>query len=258
MMRLTKGNYYSQKANTAYYSASQIKSFLECPARTMAELRGEWARPVSKALLIGSYVDSYFEGTLDKFKEDHPECFKRDGELKAEYLHADTMISVAERDPMFMEYMKGRKQVIRIGKVFGFPFKIKIDVNHPQRIVDLKTVKDFKPMYKPGMGRMSFVEAWGYTLQGAIYQAVDGREKPFYIAAITKEAVPDIAVIHIEQPYLDAELMAIKDKLPYFDAIKTGAIEPPRCEHCDYCKSTRRLTHPMTLDEFEMTYYEEE
>ena len=258
MMKLTPDNYYSQKANMAYYSTSQVKSFSECPARTMAELRGEWQRPPSKALLIGSYVDSYFEGTLEEFKLQHPECFKRDGELKAEYIHADRMIEVAEADPLFMEYMRGEKQVIRTGKLFGFPFKIKMDVYHPERIVDLKTVANFNPVYRPGKGRMSFVEAWGYTLQGAIYQAIESEDKPFYIAAITKESVPDIAVIHIEQSYLDAELMALKDKLPYFDAIKTGAIEPPRYEHCSYCKQTRKLTRPMTLDEFETTYYEEE
>lgn len=257
-MRVTSKNYYSQEANQAYYSVSQIKSFMECPARTMAELRGEWHRPVTKALLVGSYVDSYFEGTLKKFKEEHPECYKRDGELKAEYLQADAMIMTAEADPLFMEYMKGRKQVIRTGKVFGFPFKIKMDVDHPKRIVDLKTVANFKPVYRPGKGRMNFVEAWGYTLQGAIYQSVEGHDKPFYINAITKEDIPDIATIHIEQPYLDAEMAVLQDKLPYFDAIKTGTIEPPRCEHCAYCKSTRRLTHVMTLDEFESIYFEEE
>lgn len=257
-MKLTADNYYSQEANWEYYSTSQVKSFLECPARTMAELRGEWQKPPSKALLIGSYVDSYFEGTLEQFKIDHPECFKRDGELKAEYLHADKMIAVAEADPLFMKCMDGDKQVIRTGKLFGFPFKIKIDVLHPERIVDLKTTADFRPVYKPGKGRMSFIEAWGYTLQGGIYQAIEANDKPFYIAAITKEDVPDKAVIHIEQSYLDAELLALKPKMPYFDAIKTGAIEPPRCEHCKYCKATRRLTHPMTIDEFETTYYEEE
>ena len=258
MMKLTAENYYSPEANIEYYSTSQIKTFLDCPARAMAELRGEWERPASSALLIGSYVDSYFEGTLDEFIANHPECFKRDGTLKAEYSHANEMIARAESDRTFMEYMQGEKQVIRTGKIFGFPFKIKMDVSHPDRIVDLKTVANFKPVYKPGKGRMSFIEAWGYTLQGAIYQAVDGQYKPFYIAAVTKEPTPDIAVVQIEQPYLDTEMAMLKDKLPYFDAIKTGAIPAPRCEHCAYCKSTRRLERALTLEEFEMLYYEEE
>ena len=34
----------------------------------MEKLKGRWEEPKSKALMVGSYVDSYFEGTLDKFK----------------------------------------------------------------------------------------------------------------------------------------------------------------------------------------------
>lgn len=255
-MNLTADNYYSPESDAEYFSFSQVKSFLDCPARTMAEMRGEWTREPSKALLIGSYVDAYFEGTLDAFEQAHPELFKRDGELRAEYHHARTMIERAERDELFREYMTGEKQVIRTGEIDGFPFKIKMDVLHPERIVDLKTTRDFNPIYKPGAGRMSFVEAWGYTLQGAIYQAVEGGSKPFYIAAITKESEPDIAVIHVGQEYMDAELTALRSKLPYFDAVKRGIIQPERCEHCAYCKATRQLTAPMEMDEFEMTFME--
>jgi len=257
-MRINVRNYYSAEANLHYFSVSQIKSFMECPARTIAELRGEYVRPVTSALLIGSYVDAYFEGTLDGFKAGHPEIFKRDGTLKSEYVHAETMIARAEADPVFTEYMRGRKQSIRTGSIEGFPFKIKMDVCHPKRIVDLKTCKDFNPVYKPGAGRMSFAEAYGYTLQGAVYQVVEGHSKPFYIAAITKEPEPDIAVIHIGQEYLDAEMTLLRQNLPYYDAIKQGVIEPPRCERCAYCRATRKLTGPVELSEFEMTYFEGE
>lgn len=257
-MHLTPENYYSPEANWAYFSTSQIKTFADCPARAMAELRGDYVRPESNALLIGSYVDAYFEGTLGRFMLEHPEVFKRDGTLKAEFQHADRMIERAEADPLFMEYMQGKKQVIRTGEIDGYPFKIKIDVLHPERITDLKTSKDFGAVYKPGEGRMSFIEAYGYTLQGAIYQAVEGRNKPFYIAAVTKESTPDIAVIHIGQEYMDAEMKLLKQNLPFYDAVKQGVIEPPRCEHCAWCKATRKLVKPISIDEFELTYYEGE
>lgn len=257
-MVLTAENYYSPEANMAYFSTSQVKTFAECPSRAMAELRGEYVRPESAALLIGSYVDAYFEGTLDKFVTAHPEIFKRDGTLKAEYFHANEMIARAEEDPVFMEYMQGEKQVIRTGEVDGYPFKIKMDVYHPERIVDLKTCADFNPVYKPGQGRMTFVEAYSYTLQGAIYQAVEGRNKPFYINAITKEKSPDIAVIGIDQEYMDMEMKLLKQNLPFYDAVKHGVVEPPRCEHCAWCKATRKLTRPITLDEFQLTYFEGE
>lgn len=257
-MNLTRENYYSPEANAAYFSASQIKAFMDCPARTMAELRGEWSAPPSRALLIGSYVDAYFDGTLDDFRAAHPELFRRDGNLKAEYVHADRMIERAEQDRVFMEFMQGEKQVIRTGEIDGFPFKIRMDVLHPARIVDLKTVKDFHPVYRPGQGRMSFVEAWGYTLQGAIYQAIEGGGKPFYIDAVTKEEQPDLALIRIGQHYMDAEMEFLRDRLPYFDAIKRGAIEAHRCGRCAYCKATRVLTGPVELEEFEMDTMEEE
>lgn len=257
-MHLTQENYYSPEANWAYFSTSQIKTFSDCPARAMAELRGDYVRPETSALLIGSYVDAYFEGTLGKFMLEHPEVFKRDGNLKAEFQHANAMIERAEADPVFMEYMQGKKQVIRTGEIDGYPFKIKIDVLHPERITDLKTTKNFSPVYKPGEGRMSFIEAYGYTLQGGIYQAIEGQNKPFYIAAVTKEEMPDIAVIHIGQEYMDAEMKLLRQNLPFYDAVKQGVIEPTRCEHCAWCRATRKLAGPISIDEFELTYYEGE
>ena len=62
-MRLTADNYYSTEANMAFWSASTVKSFLSCPAAGLAEMTGNWTRPDSDALLIGSYVDAALEGT---------------------------------------------------------------------------------------------------------------------------------------------------------------------------------------------------
>lgn len=251
-MKLTADNYYSNEANKEYFSVSQIKSFLDCPARTIAELNGEWVNEPNKAMLVGSYVDAFFEGveSFHEFKVEHPDLFKRDGTLKAEYVHADKMIERALNEPVFMEYMDGQKQVIATGTIDGYPFKCKFDVLHPERIVDLKTTRDFEPIYKPGEGRLSFIEAWGYTLQGAVYQAIEGHNKPFYIAAVTREAEPDVALVHIPQEYMDAELAAIRPRLMEFDAMKKGFIEPTRCEHCAYCKHTRKITGPIELDYF--------
>jgi hypothetical protein len=54
--RLTAANYHSTEMNNRYWSASLLKSFLECPARAFAELSGEYERPKSDALLVGSYA----------------------------------------------------------------------------------------------------------------------------------------------------------------------------------------------------------
>lgn len=251
MLKLTPSNYYSTEANMEYWSASLVKEFLSCPARAYAEMTGNYDRPASEALLVGGYVDAYFDGTLPEFIADHPEICKRDGTLKAVYGKADQMIQRAEADPVFMDYMEGEKQRIVTGEIGGMPFKAKFDVYDGRRIVDLKTVKDMRPVYKPGEGRMTFADAWNWPLQMAIYQALEGHRLPCYLAVITKEDPPDIEVIEVPQDKMDAELDFLLEKLPYFDAIKQGIVEPDRCENCAYCRMTKKLNRPRLLDEFE-------
>lgn len=252
MLALTPENYYSREADREYWSASQVKSFLSCPAMAMAELRGDYVRPLSTALLVGSFVDAYFEGTLPDFTERHPEIFnKRTGVLKAEYMKALEMVDRAKQDELFLAYMDGEKQKIVTGEIGGLPFKGKFDVYRAgERIVDLKTVKDLQPMYKPGEGRLSFADYWNWPLQMAIYQALEGNRLPCYLAVITKEDPPDIALVEIEQEKLDAELDYLLEKLPYFDAVKQGVIEPERCENCAWCRMSRKLTAPRHLESF--------
>ena len=247
MLRLTKRNYYSQEANRAYWSASQVKQMLICPAAAMAMEE----TPPSTALLVGSYVDAFFEGKAEQFTAEHPEMFRRDGTLKADFLKAQEMIERVRSDKLFMEYMNGRKQVIRTGIIAGVPFKIKMDVyKKGKRIVDLKTTRDLKPAYRAGEGQITFADAWEWPLQMAIYQAVEGNKLPCYLAVVTKEDPPDLAVVEIPQNVLDAELQRLIDKLPYFDAIKQGVSEPPRCECCSYCRRTKKLTGPVPLGDF--------
>lgn len=248
MLRLTKRNYYSAEANREYWSASFVKAMLRCPAAAMA---AEPEEP-STALLVGSYVDAYFEGTLERFREDHPELFKRDGTLKSDYVQAEEMIERARSDKVFMEYMQGRKQVIKIGTIGGLPFKCKMDVyKKGKRIVDLKTTRNTEPIYKPGEGWVTFADAWEWPLQLAIYQAIEGNRLPCFLAVITKESPADLAVIEVTQERLDAELQRLLDKLPYLDAIRSGIIEPPRCGRCAYCRRTKKLSGPVSLADFE-------
>ena len=61
----------------------------------------------------------------------------------------------------------------------------------------------------------------------------------------------DKKIIEIPQSYLDVELERFKKQVPYFDAIKKGLIEPERCEHCTFCKATKVLTEPISLEALE-------
>ena len=71
-----------------------------------------------------------------------------------------------------------------------------------------------------------------------------GKKLPFYIAAVTKEKIPDVKVIQIPQHVLDAALGMVEAKIERFDFIKNCDVEPIRCEKCDYCRTTKQLSEP--------------
>ena len=248
-MTLTSENYYSQESNLEYMSCSQFKSFLNCEAAAFAELHGDYQREVTEALLVGSYVDAYFEGTLESFRSQHPEIYTKQGELKAQYRQADYIIQRIERDKLFMQYMSGEKQKIMTGEIAGIPFKIKIDSYHSSCIVDLKCIKDFSLIWNPEKGQKEhFINFWGYDIQGAIYREIVfqniGKKLPFYVAAVTKEKEPAIDVLWVPDEDLDAAFNEVISLAPRYQAIKSGKLQPQRCEKCNYCRSTKVLTEP--------------
>ncbi|MDE5854508.1 MAG: PD-(D/E)XK nuclease-like domain-containing protein [Ruminococcus sp.] len=244
-MMINNANYYSLENAKNFMSASQFKAFLECEAKTVAEINGDFTRDSSTAMLIGSYVDAWFEGTLDSFKEIHPEIFLKSGGLKADFVQADTIIRRVSSDEQFMKYMSGEKQKIFTGTIENVPFKGKLDSYHAGKcIVDLKVMRDFEPIWKNGR-KLPFIEAWGYDIQGAIYQELvyqeTGEKLPFIICAVTKEKVPDLTIISIPQERLDYCLELVKANAPHFQDLKYAEIQPERCEKCDYCKLTKKL-----------------
>ena len=248
--KLKAENYFSQDANLFYWSVSQFKAFDRCEAAGLAEVCGEYEREETDALLVGGYVDAYFSGEREKFTESHSDQMinKRTGGLLAKFKQARDIVHRIEADPLMMDYLTGETQVIMVADLFGVPWKIKMDVYNEKRIVDLKCVRDFNDIYEKGYGWRSWVEFWGYDVQGAVYQkvveAVTGERLPFFIAAATKERIPDINVIEIPQHVLDAALNLVEAKIERFDLIKTGQVEPIRCGRCDYCKQTKVLKDP--------------
>ena len=221
----------------------------------MEKLAGRWKEKETTALLVGSYVDAYFEGTLEKFKREHPSLFKRDGGLKADYTKADGIIERIEKDRYFMRYMSGQKQVIMTGEMFGAKWKIKIDSYIPDvAIVDLKVMSSITELkWVRDIGYLDFVRYWGYDTQGAVYQEIvrqnTGKKLPFYIAAATKEKEPDIRIIHVTDNYLQEALYAVETSMPRILRVKSGEAEPDRCELCDCCRHSRVLTRPISIND---------
>lgn len=232
-IELTAENYYSQEMNQAFFSVSQYKDFVKCEAMALAKIQGAYQQPMTRAMLVGSFVDSYFEGTLPEFMEVNPELFTRKNELRSEFRKANEIIGRVKADPLFMRFMSGEKQWIMTFEMSGVPWKIKMDSYLPGIcITDLKVVANFKNL-----------PLWRYDLQGAVYQAgveaVTGQRLPFYLAVATKERVTDLDIFQIPQSTLDLARNEIMEHMERFIDVKKGIVPPQYCGKCDYCKSVK-------------------
>lgn len=243
MYNLNEGNYFSNEMNMKYTGSSQIKSFIDCEARTLAELKGEWDEPKSDSLLVSSYIDEAVSGTLDMFKEQNPQIFTQRGELKAQYKIAEKVVEQIKADPMFHKYVNGEHQVIMTGEISNVPIKIKIDSYFKDKaIIDLKAIRDLKLIFNEETHQKeNFINYYDYLIQASLYQEIvrqnTGKQLPFIIAACTKQEYSERVLLSIMQDELDTKLEFIKGYLPHIQELKEGKIEPTKCGKCNYCKS---------------------
>lgn len=233
--------YYNDKK---YFSCSLYKRFKKCEYSAIQEYKSS----PTKDMLIGSYVDRFVEGTLDKFKEEHPEIFvskgERKGELKIDFIKAEEICDFIMKDKVFSQFMSGEKQVVMTGEIEGVPFKIKIDsYSKDIAINDLKvmsTVTDKNGNY------IDFISSWGYDIQMAIYQEIcyqnTGVRLPVFICAVTKETPINSVIINIPQDILDIALYEVKNNIIRYKNIRDGLLEPTKCGHCKDCLEHRKET----------------
>lgn len=260
-MKLNNKNYYTPKANKEFLSVSQYKDFFGslgkkgCEAKALAKISGDYVTEPTTAMLVGSYIDSYFEGTLDNFKAEHPELLKKDGTLKSDYLQAENIIARIEKDKKFMQYLSGEKQTIMTADLFGAQWKIKIDSYLKDKaIVDLKIVSDiYERFYVKDIGALNFIQYWGYDLQLAVYQKVveenTGKQLPCFIAVADKGKTTNIEIIQITQPELDSALIGVQYGVERILKLKSGEEKPERCGRCDYCKEIKVIRKPILMSE---------
>ena len=270
---LTDENYYSEQANKDYMSVSQFKEFAgtlmhtACEETAYKNFMGLLPRVMTKPLLVGSYIDTYYEGTLNDFKNNYRNsiCTQTsikkyeksqnpdDLQLLADFKQAETIIEKTTNDPLFASFMSGQKQVIMTATLFGIEWKIKMDSYHPgDKIVDLKIMKSMDPIWSDKNHMKSdFIRYWGYDIQGAVYQKVaeivTGQKLPFYIACATKEDPTNIEIIQIDQEYLDDALMFVKQQLSHVLDVKNGVVAPNACGHCYWCRKAKTLSAPVHM-----------
>lgn len=244
-------------------SVSQYKSFMSCEARAVALLNDQWERATNpQALLLGNYVHSYFESreAHERFVEENKEKIlskrKPYAPLKA-YEQADVMIQSLEQEPLFQYLWQGQHEKVITGNYAGVDWKGKIDLLNIDKgyFVDLKTTADmYKRFFSEKYGTyVSFVEHYGYVLQMAVYEKLLEMEygKPFtgYIYAVSKEDIPQLAAIEIEEEKKEFELRLLSETIDHIQAVKSGEEEPKMCGKCDYCKTKKKLDGFVTTAE---------
>lgn len=244
---LTVENYYSQEMNQKYMSVSQVKGLMTCEAREMKKISGEYIPADTSALLQGKLLETLLlePEKIEQFMGENPELFMKNGSLKSDHRKVLEMVDRAKRDMVFMDYIgddfTSYYQYLVHGEIGGIEFKGLIDIYQPgMRIVDLKGVKDFAPIWDSNKGRkLNFISYWGYDMQLAVYQELlrqtTGEDLPVFIAAITKESVSDIGIFEIPQAHLDKKLAEVAKLAQRFQLIKNGEIEAHRCGTCAYC-----------------------
>ena len=183
-------------------------------------------------MYVGRYVESQILGTPCDIPKD--EQFTKSGSQRQAFVDADASIEKARSDAIFMSALDGRTQVrVEEDGILGI-----VDVINDYA-VDLKTTASISELQWDDNLRMKipFYAKNLYRIQGAIYSKLTG--KPFRIAAISKEKIPEIAIIDFDPVAIDLawdEVQFWKDRIM---RIVRHEIEPVRCEKCDYCRLTK-------------------
>lgn len=254
-MIISKENYYTPEADKKTFSVSQYKLFKSCETKALAKVRGEYRQADSEAFLLGKYIHSWSEGTLEEFKNENPALFSTrgatKGQLKSSFMVANKMIETLEKDSVCMKFLEGEKEVLIQGELFGVKWRGMVDILNINKgfFADLKTTQG---IYKKYSG-FNFIENYGYIEQMAVYRELIkqqfGKDLIPYIVAVTKEDIPDKAVIRIDKGYTDSKLQEMEFYVERFQAIKDGKVDPVGCGSCDYCKSVNKVSRILSLSD---------
>lgn len=249
MMKLiTNENYFE---DDEYMSVSQYKKLAKCEVDGLLPF-GE----PTDSMLVGSYVDAWVEGTLEEFKQAHPEIISTrgasKGELKSEFKKADEIINYIQKSKTFMQFLSGEKQTIMTGSIKGIPFKIKTDIYSPH--IAINDLKVMKSITNNNGEYYDFISLWGYDIQMACYQEIvyqnTGEKLPCFICAVTKEDAINSAIIEVPQLVLDRALYKVESTINHYYDVKMKKVEPIGCGKCKACISSMTDTPIISMTDF--------
>lgn len=272
-IELTEENYYAKDTSWHYMSVSLFKDFMQCEAAALAKLKDEWQpERLPVPLLVGNYVHSYFESeeSHQKFvdansKEMISSRGKTKGQLKADFKVADAMINVLKDETVFKAlYEPGQKEVIVTGDIYGYKWKGKIDSLNLDQLYfcDLKTVDDIhKKHWSSAYNKYdNFIADRGYFMQMAVYielikQTFGVSCQPF-IFAVSKQTPPDKEAIDFngdqDAIYMEDAMRMIEEKQEHIQRVMSGEEAPIRCDHCEYCRLTKKIELPIHASDIEI------
>lgn len=254
-MILNNENYYSIEANKEYLSVSQFKDFIYgCEAKAIAKLNGEYQEEKTDALLVGSYVDTWCEGTLEEFKEKNAEYIfsksvKKEKVLLSKFQQAEDIIKVIQNDKILTKSLTGEKQKIFTAELFDIKWKIKMDCYNPELgfFSDLKIMAklDDKFYNKELQRYENFIQHYHYNLQMCVYALIEKEAtqrdeflEP-YIVAVSKENPSNKEIYKGFLTDMDEIIWDLETYLPRIIALKEGKEKPILCNKCDYCRKIK-------------------
>ena len=132
-----------------------------------------------------------------------------------EYHLCQDLAGVVSSHPLAKQYLSGgqaEQSIFWTHPVFGMKCKIRVDMLHSDKFVDLKSTVD--------VGLESFgrsANKYEYHVQGAFYQdgiqALTGKKLPFFIVAIEKVRPFDLVVYEVPDAALELGRSIYEDRL---------------------------------------------
>lgn len=269
---LSKTNYYSDKMNQLFWSNSLYQQFIKCEAKALHDLEYPVERAPAVPLLVGNYVHSFeeskqahesfvnFYSNFEQVDEDgNTEILdllhsgKKKKRLLAPFQVAENMINRLENDKLFQYFYNDencKKESIVTGNLFGATWKGKIDSLNVTKgyFCDIKTVDDLNKKHWSVAEHkyVSFFKDRHYATQMGMYKIMLQimYHKPFscYVFAVDKTQGNGLVGIEVPFDEMQEAVLGVGTNFPHVLQVKNHEIEPQRCEHCEYCKSTHQLT----------------
>lgn len=262
---LNKENYYTNEMAKRYMSNSVYQDFLKCEAKALHELENPVQRAPAIPLLVGNYVHSYFESPKAHadFIEQNSNFEDEDGKVKdlihtkrglrSDFQMAEDMINRLNNDQLFQYFYNDddcEKESIVTGNMFGAAWKGKIDSLNVEKgyFCDIKTVDDLNKKHWSVDDHqwVSFFKARNYATQMGMYKKMLQAmyHKPFacYVFAVDKTQGNGLTAIEVPFEDMTEAVAGVEEHLPRVVQVEKHEAGPTRCEHCEYCKSTRQLT----------------